>query len=101
MLFDKRMVWFSAYTITLFIKSYQKITYKDDLKSHKALGSWDDMLFCLVFGSDVIIIIENLGVISFFHQSAYHDWLTKEHISKWSLVINTKLDPKWLKNIVS
>ena len=82
--------WYSfpAYTVNLFIKAYHKITYKEDLKRlHKSSVSLRWYTFLCGFGSDVLFTIYHLRSISFFCQNAHHDWLTKEYISNWFLVI--------------
>ena len=43
--------------------------------------------FICGFGSDVLFTIDHLRSISFFWQNAHHDWLTKEYISNWFLVL--------------
>ena len=46
---------------------------------------WDD--FLCGFGSDVLFTIDHLNSISFFSQNAHQDWLTKEYITNWFLVL--------------
>ena len=84
MLFDKKWYGFPAFTVNLFVKAYHKITYKEDLKSHVSLRWY---AFLCGFGSDVFFTIDHFRSISFFCQNAHHDWLTKEYISNWFLVI--------------
>ena len=43
--------------------------------------------FLCGFGSDVLFKINHFRSISFFCQNAHHDWLTKEYISNWFLVL--------------
>ena len=43
--------------------------------------------FLCGFGSDVLFTINHLRSISFFCQNAHHNWLTKEYISNWFLVL--------------
>ena len=82
----KEWYGFPAYTVNLFIKAYHKITYKEDLKSHKSDVSLRWYAFLCGVGSDVLFTIDHLRSISFFCQNAHHDWLTKEYISNWFLV---------------
>ena len=44
--------------------------------------------FLCGFGSDVLFTINHLRSISFFCQNAHHNWLTKEYISNWFLVLD-------------
>ena len=77
---------FSAYAVYLFIKAYHRITFKEDLKSHKSAVSLRWYAFLCGFGSGVLLTIDRLRSISFFWQNAHHDWLTKEYTSNWFLV---------------
>ena len=95
----KEWCGFSAYTVSLFIKTYHRITYKEDLKSHKSTVSLRWYVFLCGFDPDVFFTIDYLRSISFFCQNAHHDWLTKEYISNWFLVIklaSSKFTLRWL-----
>ena len=81
-------VWygFPAYTVNLFIKVYQKITYKEDLKITYKRCVLEMICFSLWFFFYVFFTIDHLKSISFFCQNAHRDRLTKENISNWFLV---------------
>ena len=83
----KEWYGFPAHTVNLFMKAYHKVTYKEDLKSHKSDVSLRWYAFLCGFGSDVLFTIDQLRSISFYCQNEHHDWLTKEYISNWFLVI--------------
>ena len=84
----KEWYGFPVQTVNLFIKAYHRITYKEDLKSHKGAVSLRWYAFLCGFVSDVLFTIEHLRSISFFCQNVHHDSLTKEYISNWFLVIH-------------
>ena len=51
--------------------------------------------FLCGFGSDVLFTIDYFRSISFFCQNAHHDWLTKEYISNWFLVVLFQFCQMW------
>ena len=77
----KEWYGFPSYTVNQFMKAYHRITYKEDLKSHKSVVFLRWYAFLCGFGSDVPFITDYLRRISFFCQNVHHDWLTKEYIS--------------------
>ena len=48
---------------------------------------WDDMLFFVVLTLMCFLQWDDFRSTSFFCQNAHHNWLTKEYISNWFLVI--------------
>ena len=84
----KEQLWFSGLycPVNLFIKAYDRITYKEDLKITWKRCDLEMIGFSLWFWFWCAFITDHLRSISFFCQNAHHNWLTKIHIKLVSSV---------------
>ena len=80
----KEWYGFDAYTANLFLEHIIRLCTKR-INNHNHITACVLEMVCF-FGSDMLFTSDYLS-ISFFCQSAYYDWLTKDNISHWFLVI--------------
>ena len=101
---QKNDMVFQLILLTYSWKHIIRIRIERIKKSHKSDVSLRWYAFICGFGSDVLFTIDHLRSISFFCQNAHHDWLTKEYISNWFLVLhgrNWKITDNQVKEVLS